>query len=83
MDIPWRVASPEDVILYKLVAHRSRDLPDIENVIRRGRETLDRFYLRKWARWLARQTGLGRIDTTLRTMLRRYGRGTHRRDGTP
>ncbi|MBI2898563.1 MAG: nucleotidyltransferase family protein [Planctomycetes bacterium] len=68
------VVSPEDLILYKLIAHRSRDLADIENVIRRQRDVLDRAHLRKWARWLARNTGMRRIVTTLGRMLRSFGK---------
>lgn len=74
LDTSLWVASPEDLILYKLIAHRSRDLADIESVIRRQWADLDRSYLRKWARWLADNTGLERIRTTLRTMLARFGK---------
>src|SRR5438128_580171 len=35
LDIPLRVASAEDLILYKLIAHCAHDLGDIEKVIRR------------------------------------------------
>lgn len=68
------VASPEDVILYKLIAHRSHDLGDIEGIIRKQRAHLDRAYLRTWARWLSRETGLPRIQSTLSRLLREFGR---------
>lgn len=74
LDTRMWVASAEDVILHKLIAHRSIDLPDIESIIRRQRATLDRRYLRRWAKWLADQTGFTPIETTLREMLRIYGR---------
>ena len=67
------VVSPEDLILYKLIAHRPLDVADIEKVIRRQRGKLDRKHLGKWARWLARETGLKHIETTLGTKLRDFG----------
>lgn len=74
LGISLPVVSPEDLVLYKLIAHRPRDISDIEMVIRRQRANLDLAYLRKWARWLARETGLKRIETTLGKMWKRFGR---------
>ena len=54
-------------------AVKSQDLADIEVVIRRQRALLDRAYLAQWAGWLAEETGLDRIRTTLDAMLERYG----------
>lgn len=68
------VGSAEDIVLYKLIAHRMRDLADIESIVRRQRANLDLAYLRKWARWLADATGFKRIETTLRSMWKRYGK---------
>lgn len=44
------VASPEDVIIYKLVAGRDQDLIDVGHIVRRQKD-LDKAYLRKWADW--------------------------------
>jgi hypothetical protein len=46
---PIWVASPEDLIIYKLVSGRDRDLPDALSVARR--QSLDATYLRHWAEW--------------------------------
>lgn len=73
LGVSLRVVTPEDLILYKLIAHRAQDLADIEVVIRRQRAHLDRTYLSKWAVWLAEETGLDRIRTTLSDMLERFG----------
>lgn len=42
------VASPEDVVLLKLVASRYRDLGDVQDILFMQRE-LDQRYMRKWA----------------------------------
>lgn len=44
------VASPEDVVVYKLVSARERDVLDITGIVKR-QKSLDRAYLRKWADW--------------------------------
>jgi hypothetical protein len=51
------IASAEDLILYKLVAHRYKDLGDAEAVLLRMRDQLDLAYLRRWAQEIARGTG--------------------------
>lgn len=48
------VASPEDLIIYKLVSARDRDLLDIRQIARRQRR-LDANYLRRWAAWWERE----------------------------
>ncbi len=46
------VASPEDIILLKLMANRYRDLGDVQDILfMQG--PLDELYLRKWAKELA------------------------------
>jgi len=47
------VASPEDLILFKLSAWREKDVPDVRAVYRRHQDHLDVAYLRKWAAWFA------------------------------
>jgi hypothetical protein len=44
-----RVATPEDLILYKLFAGRPRDVEDARGIVTVRGETLDWEYLRKWA----------------------------------
>jgi len=48
-----RFASAEDLILHKLFAGRPRDIEDIRGVLARRVKTLDREYLRRWAREFA------------------------------
>lgn len=74
LDSRLPVASAEDVILHKLIAHRGQDLVDIENIVRRQASGLDRRYLRKWAAWLARETGYDRIQSTLEVALKKSRR---------
>jgi hypothetical protein len=45
------VASPEDMILFKAAAWRTKDIPDAEAILDRHRDHLDLPYLRKWAAW--------------------------------
>lgn len=44
-----RVATPEDLVLYKLFAGRPRDVEDARGIVTVRREDLDWEYLRKWA----------------------------------
>ena len=48
-----RVASPEDMILLKLLSGRGQDQVDVENIIRIQKDSLDRNYLKHWAERLA------------------------------
>lgn len=41
--------TPEDLILFKLVANRERDILDVKDIIRRSRNSLDASYLRAHA----------------------------------
>jgi hypothetical protein len=45
------LASPEDIVLLKLLASRGRDLSDVNDILF-TQGTLDDEYLRRWARWL-------------------------------
>ena len=50
------IASPEDIIVSKLIANRSQDLVDIESLVTHL-ENLDSAYIEKWAReWDALKT---------------------------
>lgn len=49
-----RVATPEDLVVYKLIANRPRDLEDIDAIRRtqaRSGPGLDRRYIERWARF--------------------------------
>ena len=49
-DLKVWVASPEDLIIYKLVSARDRDMMDVRAIVRR-QNGLDPGYMRKWAQW--------------------------------
>ena len=65
------VASAEDLILYKLVAHRFKDLGDAETVLVRQRGKLDLPYLHKWAEEIARGTERFEVPGKLEELIRR------------
>jgi hypothetical protein len=44
------VASPEDLLVYKLVSWRDRDVLDVHAILKR-QKSLDVAYLRKWILW--------------------------------
>lgn len=51
-DRPLWTASPEDLILYKLVADRGIDRDDVDNILSRRMVELDRPYVDAWSRTL-------------------------------
>jgi hypothetical protein len=53
------IASPEDLLVYKLVSNRDRDAFDIQAILRR-QKSLDLAYVRRWAAWWEKEgiTGL-------------------------
>jgi hypothetical protein len=65
------VASAEDLILYKLVAHRYKDLGDAETVLLRSRGQLDFNYLRRWADEIARGTGKFEVPRKLEELIQK------------
>jgi len=48
------VASPEDLLIYKLVSWRDRDIMDVHAIMQR-QKSLDQAYLRKWIAWWEKQ----------------------------
>lgn len=46
------IISPEDLILYKLLAGRTRDLEDVRNILLMQKEKLDTGYMKRWAKRL-------------------------------
>ena len=67
------IASAEDLILYKLAAHRRKDLAHIEDIIVRQGSQLDVTYLRTWAQRIAAATRRFEIRGTLDYMLAEQG----------
>jgi hypothetical protein len=47
-DVEVPIASPEDLIILKLIANRRQDLLDVESILRRCLWTLDQKYFREW-----------------------------------
>ncbi len=48
-DIRIPVISPEDLILYKLIAGRNRDIEDVHEILLRQKDNLDMPYMKQWA----------------------------------
>ncbi|MBI3269262.1 MAG: hypothetical protein HYZ53_09590 [Planctomycetes bacterium] len=71
-DVP--LAAPEDLVLYKLMAYRPRDLDDVERILIRQRPTLDLAYLRRWADEIARNPDDCLVPSRLHMMLERLYR---------
>jgi len=62
--------SPEDLILFKLIASRPKDILDIKAVILRHREKLDTVYLKKWARVISEDLQNFKIFARLEELLK-------------
>lgn len=45
-----RLCTPEDLIIYKMLSTRPRDLEDVKGIVRRQGAALDLPYLLKWFR---------------------------------
>lgn len=45
------ICRAEDLIILKLIAHRRQDLLDIENVLKKNKNSLDKDYLKKWMKY--------------------------------
>lgn len=48
-DILASFPSPEDLILFKIITGRKKDIIDAENVVKRHGQEIDKDYLIKWA----------------------------------
>ena len=51
-DLKIPVISPEDLILYKLLSRRERDMDDIRDILSLQKRNIDINYLKKWAEGL-------------------------------
>jgi len=69
-DVSFPVASPEDLIIYKAVAGRPRDLEDIEMVLRTQLD-LDLNRIEFWAKQFANGLAIPEIFTTLDALLKK------------
>ena len=67
-----RFAAAEDLILHKLFAGRARDIEDVRGVLARKGETLDRPYLRRWAREFSVLEGKGDLAAQLDRLLAEF-----------
>jgi hypothetical protein len=61
--------TPEDMILFKIIPERDKDLVDAKNIILRHRDKLDMRYLRSWATRLCDEAENMRILHTLNDLL--------------
>jgi len=67
--VPVRFCTPEDLVLHKIVSERDRDRKDVEEILRRRRETLDRDYLDPRIHELATLLDRPGIDTWYRELV--------------
>ncbi len=67
------IVTAEDLILYKLVAHRRRDIGHVEDIITKQGKKLDLSYLRQWAQKIAEATNKFEIPQTLERLLSEQG----------
>jgi len=71
-----RIASPEDIIIHKMIAGRARDLEDVTSIVAKM-PVLDTDYLSRWLRIF--ETDLARpLDEPLRQLLRGRPNGGQR-----
>jgi hypothetical protein len=63
----WWIPSLEDLILYKLIAYREKDILDLEGIWDRSFGKIDWDYLEPWVKKLD-------LETDLREILETYGR---------
>ncbi len=68
MKVP--IATPEDMILFKLSAWREKDIPDARAILKRHGDRLDTAYLEKWARWMGERNPIFReVTVRLRSLI--------------
>lgn len=66
-----RVCRPEDLVIHKIISERPKDREDVRAIIRQQRSRLDRRYLRRAVRELARALEQPDLVTFLETCLSR------------
>ena len=60
------IVSPDDLLIYKLIAGRPQDLADIDKLVRFGRAPVDEPRVRRWAREWEVEDRLDRALATAR-----------------
>jgi len=65
-----RIATPEDIIVYKIARFEDIDKADIKSIIQRFGKNLDIYYIRNSAKRLAEETGKEHIIDNPRTCLK-------------
>lgn len=65
-NIPLKICSPEDLIVYKLIRFQEIDIFDIKNVILRWNKKLDWNYIRNTLREFSRETGNKKVLANLK-----------------
>jgi hypothetical protein len=68
--------APEDLIVMKAVAHRPRDLADIEGILA-ATDSLNLRHVRRWVREFASALGSPEILSDLEKLLRKKRRKRH------
>ena len=72
-DVEANFPTPEDLILLKLVPGRDKDLLDVNTVMVRHRDRLDRAYLETWAQRLSDEAQDARIWQILQRLFKEVG----------
>lgn len=66
---PVFFCSPEDLILFKLIAGRQKDISDAESIAIRHKNKLNKVYLKKWAKNLFKESQSPRVLDELTRIL--------------
>lgn len=53
MGVELPVATPEDMLLFKMSAWRGKDISDAQTILARHRDHMDIDYVRRWTTWFA------------------------------
>ena len=69
--IPLRVATPEDVIIMKMIAHRAKDLRDIDNIMS-VQHDLDFERIRDWVRQFAEVLETPELNEELNNLIKAH-----------
>ena len=69
-----RLATPEDLVILKAIAHRPQDLDDMDTILRSHAE-LDLARVRRWVKEFAAALEMPEIDASLQQVLKRRANG--------
>lgn len=73
-DLKLKVPTPEDLVVTKIVAHRAKDIADIESILN-VQPKLDLVYIRRWALEFAGALEMPELMESLDRLLRQRPRG--------